>query len=335
VRKQALILLLRLRKQELKPERVVKYCLHEVAELKKLVGDASCALDRITEIVRSLRYGIEAMKRVGCEVEVKVVRRIRDELFNRMRDIVDPMFAEHFNEVIEHLSGLPWWPEAVEGEELASGEGGQLVYMIRHGESEGNEERRLLGTRVSGGLTAVGLRQAQLTAEYLAGTEVGGGRGVLLVTSPAERASRTAEAIAAALGCDVNPEPGLIELNFGDWSGARADVLAAADDFRTWQEDKWMIAPPGGESLLEVRTRVCRAVARWLVQAVREGRALILVTHFFPLIGLYDVFVEGESVKPDNGSVTCFAFDSGRWSPVLVNHTAHLGERGHTPVAYV
>lgn len=103
------------------------------------------------------------------------------------------------------------------------------LLLIRHGQSEGNANGVLQG-RLDFGLSELGLRQAQLTAERL-----GGERVDRIVTSPLGRALQTAEIIAAALGLPVEHELGLMEYDIGEVAGlsgaeirARYPEIAAA-----------------------------------------------------------------------------------------------------------
>lgn len=68
-----------------------------------------------------------------------------------------------------------------------------------------------------------------------------------LFSSPAQRCLALAEQAAAATGLRVQPDPRLLELDFGAWEGLPWDDVprAALDE---WAADPWGFAPPGGES---------------------------------------------------------------------------------------
>ena len=72
----------------------------------------------------------------------------------------------------------------------------KYLWLIRHGESEGNLERRIQGWQ-DFPLTNRGRRQAARLAERLA--EEAGIEAI--ITSPLARAATTAEIIGAVLGC--------------------------------------------------------------------------------------------------------------------------------------
>lgn len=86
------------------------------------------------------------------------------------------------------------------------------IYILRHGESVANDEWRL-PTRDTP-LTERGKRQAQKTAEYLAG------RGIeLIYSSPLARAYQTAEIIGSRLGCPVVKTWDLRDIGYGKLAG--------------------------------------------------------------------------------------------------------------------
>ncbi len=87
--------------------------------------------------------------------------------------------------------------------------------------------------------------------------------------------------------------------------------------------------------MFEVRTRACEALCALLREASAADAAVVVVTHFFPLMALFDVLVPGTGTRPDNSSISCFEHSGGRWQASMINCTAHLGEHGAKPVAYV
>lgn len=151
----------------------------------------------------------------------------------------------------------------------------QTIYLVRHGETEWNRQGRLQGQQDSA-LTGRGLKQAH-------------GIGVLLrelvdddipiIASPLERARRTAEAICVPLGRDpASPRTDdlLKEISFGRWEGMTFAEIAAADpdNLARMEQDRWGVAPPGGESYAMMAERA----RRWLHKssAIEE---LIVVAH--------------------------------------------------------
>lgn len=195
--------------------------------------------------------------------------------------------------------------------------------LVRHGETEWNTQGRVQG---GGSLTPRGLAQVQALASRL--SRAGGVAAIL--ASPAQRARETAEALSAALGLPVETRDGLLDLDYGVWSGAPLEAARKRDPglFRRWAEEPHTVHFPGGESLEDLRRRVL-AVAEEAQGRFPEG-SVLLVTHDSPIrivvcyaLGLDDS--HHNHFKVDVGSLTIV--DLGGKAPVLVtlNDTCHLG----------
>jgi ribonuclease H / adenosylcobalamin/alpha-ribazole phosphatase len=149
--------------------------------------------------------------------------------------------------------------------------------LLRHGQTALSTERRFAG-RGDIPLTEVGERQAAETGARLAARE-----GIdLIVTSPLQRARRTAEAVAEATGVALQIEHDLAETDFGKWEG-----LTFAEASERWPEElsAWLAsgdaAPPGGESFRATASRVSAALDRLL--EAHETQTLLLVSHVTPI----------------------------------------------------
>jgi probable phosphoglycerate mutase len=134
----------------------------------------------------------------------------------------------------------------------------QLI-LVRHGETDWNAERIYQGW-LDVPLNALGERQAQAAARALAARSDVRVRAVY--ASPLQRAWRTAEVIAAALGLPPRRLPGLRELHWGDASGKSfAEVDECWPDLL---ERRRMLGlafeTPGGESGWALRERVVAAI---------------------------------------------------------------------------
>jgi len=100
-----------------------------------------------------------------------------------------------------------------------------------------------------------------------------------VVSSPASRCRRLAEALAARDGCALTIEPALRELDFGAWEGLRWDEIDRAQS-DPWAEDPWHRAPPGGES----EAALWQRVQDWLAAApTPRGPRTAIVAHGGPL----------------------------------------------------
>lgn len=171
-----------------------------------------------------------------------------------------------------------------------------MIYLVRHGETEFNRERRLQG-HVDSPLTEVGLRQARAVADLLADMTAGES-GWRLVTSPLGRARRTAEIIAERLGLAVEEDRRLIELSWGSWDGRLRSELEAEYP-QAFGRTGWAFDAPTGESYQTVAERL----TDWLSGLPPEPeRRIIAVTHGVAgrvLRGVYGRLDRDETVTQD------------------------------------
>jgi broad specificity phosphatase PhoE len=110
------------------------------------------------------------------------------------------------------------------------------------------------------------LRRADLLGRRIAPSD-------RVLTSPAQAARQTAEALGLAAEADDE----LCDCDYGRWAGERLDALAAAEPaaVAAWLSDP-DFAGHGGESVAQLIARV----AAWLErQAAGSARRLIAVTH--------------------------------------------------------
>ena len=143
------------------------------------------------------------------------------------------------------------------------------VYLVRHGETQWNAERRIQGQSDSP-LTAKG-EQVATRAKELGITHI--------ISSDLGRTRRTAEIIAQACGCDILLDPRLRELNMGVLETRNIDSL-------TEEEENWRRQLvngtvdgriPEGESMQELSDRVNAALES--CRELPQGGRPLLVSH--------------------------------------------------------
>lgn len=153
------------------------------------------------------------------------------------------------------------------------------LMLVRHGVTEMTERKAFSGTGgADPSLTSRGVEQAQRAGDYLKRLDPVD----LVIASPLLRTRQTAENIARALGADIAIESGFAEANFGEWDGHTfAEIMAKwPDQMAEWLSDT-NVAPPGGESFDQVRTRV--DAAREKVLAEHAGKRIVIATHVTPI----------------------------------------------------
>ena len=138
-----------------------------------------------------------------------------------------------------------------------------VIYYIRHGETSWNALGRLQGTQDIP-LNDLGRLQAAHAGNILAGLFARDGReksSLGFVASPLIRARATMELVRGSLRL---PHDGyalderLREIGYGQWEGStlREMQLRDPDLFAKRQTEKWTVSPPGGESYVDVQTRM-------------------------------------------------------------------------------
>ena len=134
------------------------------------------------------------------------------------------------------------------------------VYLVRHGETQWNAERRIQGQSDSP-LTDKGETQAWQVAERAKALGI-----THIIASDLGRTRRTAEIIADACGCEITLEPRLRELDMGVLERRHIDSL-------TEEEESWRRQLvngtadgriPDGESMQELSDRMHAALATCL-----------------------------------------------------------------------
>lgn len=206
------------------------------------------------------------------------------------------------------------------------------LYLIRHGETESNKERRYQGWSESP-LSDIGLRQAEKASFFLASQEIDA-----LFCSDLNRALHTARVIGA--GCGLKPEitPLLREIHFGEWEGLTFDQIEASwgDRISAWLDNPFERSAPGGETLKEVCDRMLEFIEH-LSKNCPDSKSIAAVSHGGSIRALlYQVLnLDLESfwkMKIDNASVSLIRNENGRFKVVYYNRVHHLGtgvfERG-------
>lgn len=99
-------------------------------------------------------------------------------------------------------------------------------------------------------LNVEGHRQAATLVDRFEDTHIDA-----VYTSPLERARETIEPFARTRGIEVSVVPAIIELDFGEWTGARLDELEADATWKLFNAARSTTRIPGGETMREAQTR--------------------------------------------------------------------------------
>ncbi len=178
-----------------------------------------------------------------------------------------------------------------------------LIYLIRHGETTYNAEKRYQGNRDIP-LSAAGRQRLRRSA-----------------LSPAKvyvtRLRRTAET-AEILFPEAQRQavPGLEEMRFGAFEGRNYMEMERDTDYRAWVEGGCEGRCPGGESRAEFSDRVCGAFAALVDRELAEGtEALVIVAHGGTQMAVLERFGVPEKPYYDwyLGNGMGYVLDAGQW----------------------
>lgn len=149
-----------------------------------------------------------------------------------------------------------------------------LVLFVRHGKTP--TTGAVLPGRAKGlNLSDVGQEQAKRAGERIGA--LGSKKVAAVYASPLERTRQTAAPIAKATGNRVRTNKGLLEADFGDWTGAKLSDLRKLPEWSQVQNYPSGFRFPKGESFPEMQTRITTAVNN-LVNT-HPGETIVAVSH--------------------------------------------------------
>jgi 2,3-bisphosphoglycerate-dependent phosphoglycerate mutase len=147
------------------------------------------------------------------------------------------------------------------------------ITAIRHGETAWNVDTRIQG-QLDIGLNAKGRWQAERAGAALADEDID-----VVYSSDLWRAYDTALSVAKPHGLMVQTDEALRERGFGEFQGKTFAQIEATlpEQALLWRKRVPDFAPPGGESLLQLRERVVQCVQSLAEKNV--GKHIVIVSH--------------------------------------------------------
>ena len=206
------------------------------------------------------------------------------------------------------------------------------VLFIRHGENEWTESHKLAGRTPGVHLNAYGRQQAKALGKRLAKTKLSA-----IYASPLERTMETAEPIAQALGKQVIPEPGLLEVDFGSWQDKTLKQLRRRKLWKTVQNNPARMCFPEGETFADSQLRAVKAIEKLcekhkpedIIVCVSHSDIIKLVTAYY--LGLPIDLFQRLTIAP--ASITTLHIGTGGARILNINHGVSLdfpkGEPSH------
>lgn len=195
------------------------------------------------------------------------------------------------------------------------------IFLVRHGEAEGNYYRRCQG-QFDAPLTSCGEQQAETLKGRFAGVEL-----AAVYASDLQRARDT---VAIASGQSVSTDKRLREVCFGVWEGRPWGNLSREypEEIANFLFAPYRMSVPGAEALAAVSDRMEAALLE--IGARHEGQSVMVGSHGMAirlltakLMGIPPERL-GEIKTPDNTSVSVLIYENGQLLPESYNDTEHL-----------
>lgn len=184
------------------------------------------------------------------------------------------------------------------------------ILAIRHGETAWNVDTRIQG-HLDIPLNDTGRWQAQRLAKALAARD----NIHAIYSSDLQRAHHTAQAIAAATGAPLATHAALRERGFGIFEGKTYVEIEQTwpEESERWRKREPHWAPPGGESLLQVRERITRTLHE--LAARHAGEQIALVAHGGIMDQLYRAATGQDLQSPRTWPLGNTAVNRLLWTP--------------------
>jgi probable phosphoglycerate mutase len=173
-------------------------------------------------------------------------------------------------------------------------------------------------------LSEKGIGQADAAAQRLSKLPV-----AAVYASPIERTTQTAQRIASHHGLEVQPLPGVIEADYGDWTGGNIADLAKTDEWKVVQVAPSRARFPNGETIRAMQARTVDALDEIVARHPHE--TVVVVSHADPIksaiahyTGVHLDLFQRVHVSP--ASVTVFEFHGFAAMLVKCNDTGGLDD---------
>lgn len=198
------------------------------------------------------------------------------------------------------------------------------IFLVRHGQSEGNNKQIFLG-HTDLGLTPLGSLQAEAVGDYLKGKNISA-----IYSSKLRRAMLTAAPLSDKISVPVTESEGIMEIYAGEWEGNTYDELLEKfpKTYGVWMKDIGNSVCDGGESIADVQKRGLAALRD--ICEKNDGKNIAVVSHGGCIRSMMCHFY-GKPLSEmknipwvSNASVTMVNYDNGRFEIEKADITDHL-----------
>lgn len=159
------------------------------------------------------------------------------------------------------------------------------LYLIRHGKTQWNLEKRMQGSQNSP-LTQDGIDQAMKLSEKLRTIEFD-----VYLTSSSKRAQETAQLVFP--NNTIVDHSAFTEINMGSWEGKTFQEIEALNptQWHNFFKDPLAFEPDSGESFEELYDRVSDALNELLIEF--KGQSIAIVSHRITIKMMIEYLLKG------------------------------------------
>jgi len=201
------------------------------------------------------------------------------------------------------------------------------LFILRHGESIWNRERRVQG-RKDPGLSQKGRLQAKAAGRRLKKENI-----KIIYSSGLKRCAQTSRVIARQTGAKIKFRTDIEEIILGAWQGKTIDEVKRLypKSYAAWLKAPSKAKIPGWEGVPKFTKRVNRAFRLILGEAQKSGKENIcVVTHWGVLAAYLSKTLDTEfdhifqRIRVDNCGLNKVSYLNGKAILQCVNDTHHL-----------
>jgi probable phosphoglycerate mutase len=198
-----------------------------------------------------------------------------------------------------------------------------IVYLIRHGETMWNREKRLQG-HIDISLNDVGYWQANCLAQHMAGKNL-----AAVISSDLSRAIDTAKPIAEHHQLDLILDPALRERHYGIMQGLSHQEIEKnhPHNHAAWKNREVDFQPESGESLQQLYDRAVNAVKHWA--NTYPDKEIVVVAHGGVLDCLNraatnKTLAQARDFEILNASLNTLSYSNGQFELIQWGDVSHL-----------
>lgn len=198
------------------------------------------------------------------------------------------------------------------------------IYLIRHGEAEGNVFRRLHG-QYNSVLLPRGYEQREYLRKRFENIQIDA-----VYSSDLTRACLTAESISVPKGLKLHTDPAFREIHVGVWEDLSYGYLDnfCAEKMRQFSHDPAAWFVEGAERYAQYTRRFIQAMEKAALE--HPGETIAIFSHGAVLRGtlMHLFFQDRPEQLPlgDNTAVSQLVYDSGKFDYVYLNDNSHIPE---------